>query len=47
MMATSGKILNTNSLAAYTSIGSVLLFCNNTTNFFNIKREIKCLEIID
>lgn len=48
IMATSGKLIGDSiSLIGYTSIGSILLFQNNTSNFLNVKREFKSLDVIN
>nr|CAI39046.1 BBS2, putative [Paramecium tetraurelia] len=48
IMATSGKLIgDSTSLIGYTSIGSILLFQNNTSNFLNVKREFKSLGVIN
>lgn len=47
-MATAGKLIgDTTSLIGFTSIGSILLFQNNTSNFLNMKREFKSLDVIN
>lgn len=46
-MSASGKLIgDTTSLIGYTSIGSILIFQNNTSNFLNVKREFKCLDVM-
>ena len=48
IMAASGKLIgDTISLVGYTSIGSILIFQNNTSNFLNVKREFRCLDTIN
>lgn len=48
IMATSGKLIgDSTALIGYTSIGSILLFQNNTSNFLNVKREFKSIDVIN
>ena len=46
VLVAAGKLLGDSiTLIGYTTIGSVLLFHNNTTSFLNIKREFKSLDV--